>query len=374
MEHATLFQRVEGGYGTPMASIPGTPEEVTPGWMTEVLREAGSIQGRVEGLDMERIGEGVGILSTILRCRIRYERNGNGPRSVVVKLGPKGESYQEVVQDMRLFEREVRFYREIAPLAPLRTPTLFFGDYDGHGGALVLEDLGHLEARNQVHGLKNREAIAAARMIARLQARLWNSAALDAFDWMPLHDYRITTGYAESWEGFTQVYGLRVGVEAIELGTRLRDSLDWILHEITTRPVTVIHGDYRADNLFFGPVGSEDQVVAIDWAFCTRALGALDPTRLLGGSEPPAERNRHQLEIFAAWHETLRHGGVEDYPLEEALYDFRLGALLNLCIPVHLLSVWGADPDGRQGQLLDVFATRLFASALELDAGAILPR
>ena len=357
-----------------MASIPGTPGEVTPEWMTEVLQEAGATRGRVASLDMERIGEGVGILSTILRCQIRYERNGNGPASVVVKLEPEGESSQQVVRDMRLFEREVRFYREVAPLAPIRIPTLFFGGYDERGGALVLEDLGHLEARNQIHGLRNLEAIAAARMIARFQARLWNSAALDAFEWMPLHEDSVTTGYAEHWEGFTQVYGLRIGSEAIALGTRLRDSLDWIRHEVTTRPVTVIHGDYRADNLFFGQAGSKDEVIAIDWAFCTRALGALDPARLLGGSEPPAERNRHQLEIFAAWHETLRHGGVEDYPLEEALYDFRLGALLNLCIPVRLLSVWGADPDGRKGQLLDVFATRLFASALELDTGAILPR
>ena len=356
-----------------MIPIPDGPEEVTPQWMTSALQDSGAIRGRVAALEATPIAQGVGILSTMLRCRLRYEGDSTGPPSVVVKLEPQRELYRQRIQAMHGFEHEIRFYRDVAPQAPMRMPTLFFGGFNEHAGALVLEDLGHLKAGNQVHGLNNLEAIAAARWIARLQARFWNSEALDTLEWMPLHDERLTAKYAETWDHFEEVYGLRLGAEAIAIGRRLRDSLDWIRSEIEKRPVTVCHGDYRADNLFFGEVGSPEEVVAIDWAFCGRTLGALDPTRLLGGSEPPAERNRHQLEIFAAWYERLQSEGVKDYPLEAALDDFRLGALLNLCVPVRILAMWGVDPEGRQGQLLDVIATRLFASAVELDAGTLLP-
>jgi hypothetical protein len=102
-------------------------------------------------------------------------------------------------------------------------------------------------------------------------------------------------------------------------------------------------------------------------------MAAIDPTRLLGGSEPAAERSGHQLEVCAAWHEGLLLAGVRGYDLEDALRDFRLGALYNLLVPVKALYMVGDDPGPRSARLVDADAERLFASALELDAGAMLP-
>ena len=202
---------------------------------------------------------------------------------------------------------------------------------------------------------------------------LWASPDLASFDWMPFDDPRLTMRYRETWQFFEEVYGLRIGPEAVKLGRRLAESLDWLRAEIATRPRTVCHGDLRADNLFFGEEGTEDEVVIFDWQVCTRCFGALDVTRLLGGSEPAVERSHHRDEVFNAWHETLLSEGVTDYDRAAALADLRLGVLVNLCVPVRILSFWGADPPGRKGQLMDVIATRIFALALECDAAARLP-
>ena len=357
-----------------MIPVPDSIDEVTADWLTTVLQGAGVIGCRVSEVESTHFGEGIGMMSYMVRCRLRYDApQGGEPGSVIVKLEPTGEVYRKSIENWRGFEREIRFYRDVAQAVRFRVPTFHHGAYDEHRAVIVLEDLGHLQVRDQVHGLRDQETLAAARQIGRLHARYWDSDALETFDWMPVDDERLTLNYAETWAQFEHVYGVRIGEDAVALGRRLSKSLDWLRAEIASRPRTVCHGDLRADNLFFGEPGSSDEVVIFDWQVCTRCFGALDVARLLGGSEPAAERSRHASEVFAAWHDTLLSEGLEGYDFEAALDDLRLGVLVNLCTPVRIMSIWGADAPGRQGQLLDVIATRMFALAIEVDAAARLP-
>jgi hypothetical protein len=48
-------------------------------------------------------------------------------------------------------------------------------------------------------------------------------------------------------------------------------------------------------------------------------------------------------------------------------------ALYCLVIPVFSFTMVGAEPEGRTARLVDAIAERLYASAIELDAGALLP-
>ncbi len=342
--------------------------------MTAVLQGADVISCRVSAVESTHFGDGVGMMSYMLRSRLIYDApQGSEPTSVIIKLEPTREAYRKSIESWRGFEREIRFYQDVAQGVNLRVPKLYHGAFDEHRAVIVLEDLGHLRVLDQVHGLRDHETLAAARQIGRLHARYWDSEALDGFDWMPLDDERLTLHYNETWEQFEEVYGVRIGEEAVALGRRLGTSLDWLRAEVSSRPRTVCHGDLRADNIFFGEPNTPDEVVIFDWQVCTRCFGALDVTRLLGGSEPAAERRSHASEVFTAWHDTLQSEGLKDYDFDMALDDLRLGVLVNLCTPVRILSIFGADPPGRQGQLLDVIATRIFALAVEVDAAARFP-
>ena len=54
--------------------IPQRAEELTPEWLDEVLREGGYLgEGRVVGLDVEPMGEGLGFVGQVLRLRPTYE-------------------------------------------------------------------------------------------------------------------------------------------------------------------------------------------------------------------------------------------------------------------------------------------------------------
>ncbi len=143
------------------------------------------------------------------------------------------------------------------------------------------------------------------------------------------------------------------------------EKLDWVNQEIEKRPRTIAHHDLRADNLLFGPAGSPEEVVILDWQLALRSMGAWDVAKVMSGSELPVERHGHQIDVLRAWHETLLANGVDNYSWDDALRDLRLGALSLLANPVHFhRGMIGAT--GRKKQLGDAMFRRLFASAVEM--------
>src|SRR5262249_38285456 len=155
----------------------------------------------------------------------------------------------------------------------------------------------------------------AVRSIAVVHATYWNNRALAELGWLPDHDHFIAESYTENWPAFARAYELRIGRDALALGERVARHQGWLERRIMERAATWCHADLRGDNLPYVPATGE--IVVIDWQLSNRSLGAIDPVRLLGGSEPPAERRGHQLEVFTAWYEALVRAGLQDYPREE---------------------------------------------------------
>jgi hypothetical protein len=353
--------------------LPQRPEEITAGWIDEVLHAGGAlIDQRVVGVSAVAIGGERGFLSQTIRVHLEYDRStGSEPASVVVKIEPGSRVFAEAVQGIKAFEREIGFYADVAPRLPIRLPRVWCADVLAEGNVLVMEDLSALDGLDQVHGVRHEHVLAAVRAIAIVHARYWNEPSLAGLTWLPDHDHFIGEGYVEHWPAFARAYELNIGRDAVALGERVARHKEWLEERIMGRAATLIHSDLRGDNLLHDPATGE--VIVIDWQLSTRSLGAIDPARLLGGSEPPPERRGHQLETFATWHDALGRAGVRDYDAEEALEDFRLAVLYCLFIPVKVFALVGPDAGGRAGRLCDAQAQRFFASALELDAGRLLP-
>jgi len=217
------------------------------------------------------------------------------------------------------------------------------------------------------------EVIATVREIGRVHAAYWNNERLSGLAWLPDHDPFWFEGYEERWPEFAREYEVRMGPEGMALGEGMLKNLKWLAERLVGRPSALVHADLRADNLLFGEPHTRDAVVIVDWQLATRSMAAIDPTRLLGGSEPASQRNGHHLEVFTAWHEALLEHGVTGYEFDEALDDFRLGALYNLLVPVLAYGFTEGTTSVRTGRLVDAQVERMYVSASELDAGSLLP-
>jgi hypothetical protein len=356
--------------------VPRTIEDVTADWIGEALRAGGAADlPPVTAVRTRTIGAARGFMSVTAQVEIDYATPppDGAPRSLVAKLEPVDGSFREAERRFGAFDREIRFYNEVASRVPLRLPRTYYADASDAGKILLMEDLCAYRALDQVHGMRHDQVLHTAREVAKLHAAFARPGALDDLDWLPLHDHFFDEPFIENWPAFARFYELRIGREGVRLGERMARNLRWLEERIASRPVTLIHGDLRADNLLVADGEPCREVVMLDWQLTNRSLAAIDIARMLGGSEPAAERRGHQLEVFAAWHEGLLRAGQTDYGFDDALTDFRLAVLYCLCIPVFSFTMCGPEPEGRTARLLDAIAERLYASALELDVGTLLP-
>ena len=106
---------------------PKTIDQISAPWLDEVLRGAGVLRrATVCAVDVQAIGEGVGFLSGRARVTIGYDQAEEGsPTTVVVKLPASIKAGNDLAESLHAYEREIRFYREVAPRTPIRVPRVF---------------------------------------------------------------------------------------------------------------------------------------------------------------------------------------------------------------------------------------------------------
>jgi ecdysteroid kinase len=349
------------------------PDEVTPEWLTHALRSGGIIkEASVTSIKKEMLGEGKGFLSSVLRVSIGYDKEEPGaPSSVVVKIEPEEGEFHDFGEELNVFEREIRFYRDVAQNVPVRLPVIYYTVGEPPAYSMVMEDLSSFTPGDQVIGMHTAQVMDTVEIIARIQAVYWNNNALERLDWMP-DSNKVSSDYPQKWESFVKHFGAIVDPKGLAVGEKLTAYLDWKKKEIDRRPKTIVHSDLREDNLLFGPPGSDTPVLILDWQIAVRSIGAFDVARLISGSEIPKERTGHEFEVLRKWHGTLIEQGISGYSWDDAVYDFRLGALAYLCYPVHFHSgVIGAQ--GRTKKLAEAIITRAFSSVAEIDAASVLP-
>lgn len=349
------------------------PQDITTEWITYALRSGGVLEkASVKDLKKEILGDGKGFLSSVVRVKIEYDIiEADAPRSVVVKIEPESESFREFGDELNAFQREIRFYKEIARNVPIRLPVIYFTVDEPPAYSMLMEDLSSYTAGDQVIGMHEKQVSSTVEALARLQSRYWNNAALKALKWMPTTN-SISIDYKSKWDSFVMHFGKYADPKGLKVGERLGDSIPWLEEEISKRPKTIVHSDLREDNLLFGTPDSDEAVLILDWQLAIRSMGAFDVARLMGGSELPSERRGHQFEVLRRWYDTLIKEGVEGYTWKEAVRDFRLGALACLTYPVHFHdAVIGIE--GRTMELVKALISRQFSSVVEIDAESLLP-
>jgi len=329
------------------AFIPNAPLELTAEWVTEALRATGA-RGTVTGLSIEPLDTGgIGMTGQTVRVRLAHEATDDLPATVVAKFAAADAQTRGLMETYDSYAREIRFYQRYASRVPVRTPHFLGADYDpGRSGqpggvvrrlvdalpvrakiwisrnttkymrpskrryALLIEDLGSSGTIHDLGDPPDDEQIAAAlEVFAAVHAQFWNDPALagdDTFDTLVTTTPRLYSDVARArsidvarerydWFGPAE--------EALLVEATQRFGADV---ELINRPVTLVHGDPRTDNLMFGADGS---VILLDWALAANGHPGWDVGYLLSSCLGP-ERIASLTSLVAGYEAALASHGV----------------------------------------------------------------
>ena len=300
-----------------------------------------------------------GFLSQILVAT----RKGDS-RRYILKVGSDIPARRKWAGQLRVFERELAAYRLLAPLRGKLSPQLFSGASALHGadGLLLLEFIRDGKNRDQLRGLSWPELISATRFIARIHARFWNSPAVQKAKGLPHHHYMRAHEVSRHLPNFLRWAKLQS--KAAKPFLALPNQVKQVLARLKKQPSTLVHGDLRSDNIFYG----RNSVRFIDWGLALAGHAAFDLARLAGGSARRPLSLLQHVKLFKTWHRELLRRGVRSYPSLDAWQDYRDAVLLTLTIPVtNAPTLASFSPRGRK--MAKLITRRFLSSARELGLG-----
>jgi hypothetical protein len=349
------------------ADVAAEIADVTPRWLTAVLA-ANGFDVEVATIGTEPIGTGQ--MGYCYRLAIDYVR-GDGPARLVVKLASEDPARRTA--DAFTYRCEVNFYRQIAPRVSVRIPRCYLASLseDGTMFTLLLEDLAPASPGDQIDGCTVQQAHDAAVNIAGLHGPLWCDEDLRALDWLIPMSPDIAdlsaAFFKDSAATFVDRYPLSDQTAAI-LTEFAEKSVTWWRQ--VPEPFTLLHADYRLDNLLFGPAGSPDPVIAVDWQACMVGQPMRDVAFVVVSGLNLEDRRAAERAIVAAYHQRLCSFGVSDYDLEQCWQDYRFGVFHS-----SMITVFGAATGKRSergDRMFTVMAERSAAAIRDLDALSLL--
>jgi hypothetical protein len=368
-----------------MGNVPLVTEDASPEFVTRALRSTGVIDADtvVAEVEHDRIGEGVGLMCNLARLTLRYQGTAHGaPSSVILKVPSNLPENRGIGDHFQFYEREGRVYAELSDSLPVCTPHCYYNHMDPEANefALMLEDFGGRTMVSQIAGIEFERAAEAVRALALVHAEFWDSPKLDALTWMPeaIDPMMLSAGaeYRRVWSQFLDLFAADLPEGSVALGQQVGSSYETnLLRDFESDPVTLCHGDFRADNLMFDDsMAGPDHVGILDWQIVYRGSGMGDIAYLVTQSMTVENRRTHERDLVGIWYESLcvaLGGPPVGYTLDDAWDGYR--AATGFLTVFAVVGGGGMDPSNDRGrQLTTEMATRSFTAALDLDAASFL--
>ena len=365
-----------------MGTLPDSPQGLSAELLTEALRRSGAIESAtVTSFEAKVIGAGAGFMGELARVTLQYDKPEDGaPRSLIAKFPAAAIGNREVAMFFRFYEREVRFYEQIAKDIELRVPKCYFSHHNPETGsyALLLEDLAPAVVGDQINGCHAAQTRLAISELAKFHAAWWNSPNLQELDWMPGYDAdwyieAVEGGYAQAWEPFVEFTKSYLTPELADVCRRYGKSIRKIMTTVgRDLPTTIVHGDFRLDNLFFASPQGGAPFAVIDWQIAARGGGIFDVAYFVSGTLPEAERRATERDIVKLYHDTLIGAGVEGYSFDQCWEDYRLSTLFLLTYSV--IALGSLDHANERGvELFTKISQRTLAVISDLKSYELLP-
>jgi Phosphotransferase enzyme family len=339
------------------------PAAVTAEWLTEMLRSSGH-DAEVARFTREAVGTGQ--MAHNERYSLGFDDDGGtAPGSVVIKF-PSPSEESRAAGAAGGYRNEVRFYTDLADDLAVAVPDCLYGavSEDSSTFTLVLEDLAPAQQGDQLAGAADSDIVAAIDNLAGLHAPRWGDPTLTDIDWLSASGSLAIDYVTLVTPMFIDRYRSRLSDQAHRVFEAFGANVaNWIERESSI--LTLVHGDYRLDNLMFTDAEGRPPVSTVDWQTVGTAAGGRDVGYLLGNSAEPEDRRRHEPEALETYRNAMeRHGVMLTPDLVMELY--RHGTFQGPFVT--MLGSIAVGQTDRGDEMFMAMAERSAAQIVDLDA------
>ncbi|MDG1231089.1 MAG: phosphotransferase [Pseudomonadales bacterium] len=310
-------------------SLPPIPEGITPEWLTQRLRANGTLADNtsIVSLKREPVGEGVAMMSSLSRLIPTYDKGATGiaPVSFIAKYPAKNPTNREIATAYNFYEREVRYFAELAPLTTARCPATFVAQIDGDDFIILMEDMGDYDVGNQAIGATLAQTELALDELAKLHATFWDKTS--SIDWIPhvsnsFHATNMQTLVPMGWDNMLSNFAPLFPDRFHDMKDDFLSSIPALQAHTDRPPITLAHGDFRMENLLFGTEPEHQPLAIVDWQGLL-GRGMQDVTLFMGQSTQTDVRRKHERTLLQHYVNKLESQGVAGYGFDEAWDDYR---------------------------------------------------
>lgn len=349
-----------------LGEIPASIDGVDAHWLAAALRsDAGLSAATVSAVRAERIAQDSGFSSLLYRLHL----TGDGvPDTLIAKL-PAQSDARGAMDLLNGYRREVAFYRDVAGRAPINTPPVYAARMasDSVDFVLLLEDLALWDNADHLAGLTIERATTCLAALAGLHA--WsldpvNHAALQPFPSIdtPIVRDLLLPAFAPGWQVYREHTTRSVPARIEAFVECFAERVAAALPALTERDM-LLHGDIRADNLFF----DAESMKVVDFQFASVGCGAADVAYLVTQGLPIEVRRGQDEALVRGYLEQLAAQGVSDYTFDDAWRHYRCAAVYLMVLPVITLIGWDALPE-RSRRLVVTLVDRAVDAIETVDA------
>lgn len=296
------------------------PDALTPAWLSEALG------AKVSAVTSTSVGTG-----QMGACfRLVLEGDDDIPRTVVAKLPAAEAATREFLHGS--YSTEVTFYRDLFDSVQVSAPCAYYAEISQDPNqrgtfTLLLEDLSPASQGDQISGCTPAQALLAVENVAGLHAPRWSDPTLFDVEGLkpagPDDAAMMDSLFPDAVETVLEMLGARVAPEdAATLREVSAFGGEWSLAQPDR--FSLVHGDYRLDNLMFH---DDRRLWAVDWQTLALGLPTRDVALVVSSGLPPADRRRHEVQLVEAYRQRLVKLGVTGYSQEACWEDYRLSLL-----------------------------------------------
>lgn len=318
------------------ATVVSSLAEITPEWLTTVLRAAGFDHVRITALELD-----AGETSFCITASIRPIYEGPpGPQRLFLKFSKARHPVSTPETG-----HEVVFYRQIAPRTPAAALVPCYGavyDPAAHKLHIVLEDMTktHFSEPPSQLPIELPYAEMVVDTLAEIHAAWWHEPPFEVAG-------QPAPNAAELAERIARVRA-QVGEFLDFIGGRLSATRQRTYRTVTAalpklytrlldeRGFTVVHDDVHVGNVLYPRTPEFGTIRLVDWQTWHVDLAVKDLAHMMAVLWFPDTRSRLERPLLRRYHAQLVAAGISDYDWDRLWQDYRLCVLRKLFLPPHL--------------------------------------